>query len=860
MPESMPVRPPPSVPGHPAAGDAGRLSCRRRWLRRVSVLTGVVLGGGVVLALLAFGRVRASLPQLEGSRPLAGLVAEVVVERDRLGVPTVRGESRLDVSRALGFLHAQDRFFQMDLLRRRSAGELSAFVGVAAAEVDRETRVHRFRQRAELGVEQLSQPHRQLLTAYTEGVNAGLKALGAVPPEYLALQVQPQPWREADSLLAGYAMFLDLQNESGGHESARGLMHDLLPADLMAFLVPAGSPLDAPLEGPALETPPPPTPQVVDLRVKQPMTRLFAQPSPPPATVLDSLRDAFAPREVVYGSNNWAVAGSHTADGRALLAGDMHLRLGLPSIWYRAALVWPSSDGPRRIVGVTLPGAPCVLAGSTGQIAWTFTNSEGDWADLVVLETDPDNPQRYRTPDGWATLTRHSETIEIAGGEPEKLDVLETIWGPVIDTDHAGRPRAIRWAAHDPAAVNLGLLQLEEVAGVDEAIAVAGEMGVPAQNFVCVDAAGRVGWTIIGRIPRRVGFDGRVPVSWADGTARWDGWISGDERPKVVDPAAGRLWSANARVVPASGHGLIGDEGQDVGGRQGQIRDALLQIEKATADDMLAVQLDDRAVFLSRWRELLLELLTPEAMAADPRLGEARRLVNDWGGKAAVDSAGYRIVREWRQSVASASLRPLVAELEDADPRFDYLRDFRRFETPLWTLVTQRPRHLLDPGHESWERLMLKAFNLTLVRLASQGPLEDRTWGEWNVSRVQHPLGAALPFLSAWLDAPPRSLPGDANMPRVQLPWAGASQRMVVSPGREDEGFFHMPGGQSGHPLSPHYRDGHEAWASGKPTPFLPSEPVHTLLLLPVAGGTASRPTDPAADAHALRARREPRG
>ena len=152
MPESMPVRPPPSVPGHPAAGDAGRLSRRRRWLRRLSVAAGVVLGGGVVLALLAFWRVRASLPQLEGSRPLAGLVAEVVVERDRLGVPTVRGESRLDVSRALGFLHAQDRFFQMDLLRRRSAGELSALVGGAAAEVDRETRVHRFRQRAELGV------------------------------------------------------------------------------------------------------------------------------------------------------------------------------------------------------------------------------------------------------------------------------------------------------------------------------------------------------------------------------------------------------------------------------------------------------------------------------------------------------------------------------------------------------------------------------------------------------------------------------------------------------------------------------------------------------------------------------------
>jgi penicillin amidase len=513
----------------------------------------------------------------------------------------------------------------------------------------------------------------------------------------------------------------------------------------------------------------------------------------------------------------------------------MHLRLGLPSIWYRASLVWPSGDGERRVVGVTLPGAPLLLAGSTGRIAWTFTNSEGDWMDLVVLETDPDDPNRYRSPDGWVEFTRHSETIEIAGSEPETLEVLETIWGPVIDRDHAGQLRAIRWTAHDPGAVNLSLMRLEDVATVDEAIRLADQMGVPAQNFVCVDDAGRVGWTIIGRIPRRVGFNGRVPVSWADGSARWEGWLSSADRPTVIDPQSGRLWTANARVVPADGHGLLGDEGQDVGGRQGQIRDALLRIDVATPQDMLALQLDDRAVFLSRWRDLLLDLLSPEVIAEDAQLGELRRLVDGWGGKATVDSAGYRIVREWRQSVAAAALQPLVAELQDADPRFDYLRDFRRFETPLWTLVTDQPPHLLDPAHESWTQLLLKAVTLTRVRLAQAGPLEQRTWGEWNVSRVQHPLGAAIPLLSRWLDMPPRSLPGDANMPRVQLPWAGASQRMVVSPGREEEGSFHMPGGQSGHPLSPHYRDSHEAWASGKPTPFLPGEAVHRLELTPLA-------------------------
>ena len=827
QPESVPT---PSDPAPP----------RRRWRRRLGVVTATLL---VLLAAVVGGglwTLRASLPQLVGSRPLAGLAAEVVVERDSLGVPTVRAANRNDAARALGFLHAQDRFFQMDLLRRRSAGELSALVGAAALSVDRETRLHRFRYRAEVAVEQLPEGDRRLLVAYAEGVNAGLAALGGVPLEYLLLQSAPEPWQPSDSLLAGYAMFLDLQNETGAHESARGLLGDLLPEDLVAFLLPAGSPLDAPLDGPALPASPLPTPQVVDLRRRHPASVALSDEQRP-ASCWDLLRDRFEPREVIYGSNNWAVAGSQTAGGEALLAGDMHLRLGVPSIWYRAALVWPTDAGERRVVGVTLPGVPMVIAGSTGRIAWTFTNSEGDWLDLVLLDTDPADPQRYRTPDGWAEFVHHTETIEVAGGEAELLDVVETIWGPVIDHDHAGRLRAVRWTAHEADAVNLNLMRFEEVEGLDEALAITDAAGVPAQNLVCVDADGRVGWTIIGRIPQRVGFDGRVPVSWADGAARWDGWVSADERPKVVDPSVGRIWSANARVVPADGHDVVGDEGQDVGGRQGQIRDALLTIEAATPEDMLAVQLDDRAIFLSRWRELLLATLTPDAVAADPRREEARKLVETWGGKASVDSAGYRIVREWRQTVASAALQPLVVELDEADPRFDYLRDFRRFETPLWMLVTEKPAHLLSAAHESWEQLLLKALDLTLARLADEGPLAGRTWGEWNVSRVQHPLGAAIPLLSAWLDMPPQALPGDANMPRVQLPWAGASQRMVVSPGREEEGYFHMPGGQSGHPLSPHYGDGHEAWAAGKPTPFLPGEPVHVLRLLPVAPGAEAR-------------------
>lgn len=807
---------------------------RRRWFRRV-VFVGMALMG--LIAAGAAGGVwwlRASLPQLDGQLPLPGLVAAVSVDRDGFGVPTVRATNRVDAARALGFVHAQDRFFQMDLLRRRSAGELAALVGPAAIGIDRDTRLHRFRHRAEVAINHMPEFHQQLLTAYTAGANAGLASLAAVPPEYLAMRATPQLWQPADSLLAVYSMFLDLHHETGAHESARGLMHDLLPADVVAFLLPVGSALDAPLEGPALEPSPLPAPTAVQVRRGHGEGSRRLEESPARLSYWDRFRESHAPREVVFGSNNWAVAGTETAGGEALLAGDMHLRLGVPSIWYRAALEWPAEGEERRVVGVTLPGAPCVVAGSTGRIAWAFTNSEGDWIDLVVLETDPANPERYRTPDGWKEFAHHLETIKVAGGEAVSLDVVETIWGPVIDRDHAGRLRALRWTAHERDGANMNLMQFEDAATIDEALALVDTVGVPQQNLLCVDATGRVAWTILGRIPKRVGFDGTIPVSWADGTASWEGWVSAEERPKVVDPASGRLWSANARVVPVSGHAVIGDDGQDVGARQGQIRDALLAIEDATPADMLALQLDDRALFLTRWQDLLLEALTPDMVADNPRRAEARRLVEAWGGKASIESAGYRIVREWRYAVAAAAFEPFVADLAHADPRFDYLRDFSRFETPLWMLVTEQQVSLLPGRFDTWQELLLDALDATLEKLTGEGPLSRRTWGEWNVSRVQHPLGAAIPLLSWWLDMPAQPLPGDANMPRVQLPWAGASQRMVVSPGREEEGFFHMPGGQSGHPLSPHYGDGHEAWAEGQSTPFLPSETIHSLTLVPV--------------------------
>jgi penicillin G amidase len=794
-----------------------------RWGRRIFL--------GLVLAvLLASGggatwlnqRLRASLPQLEGRRTLAGLAAPVTISRDEHGVPRIEGGSRLDVARATGFLHAQERFFQMDLLRRRAAGELSELIGPATVKPDREVRVHRFRSVAERVVAAASPENRALLDAYAAGVNAGLEALEGPPFEYLALRATPAPWRPEDSVLGALAMFVTLQSNQPERESVVGWMRELLPPEMAAFLDPRGTEWDAPVEGEAFAVAAVPGPEVFDLRRQPPRVSVRSD-----ASLEDFEEDRAA------GSNNWAVAGAHTASGAPLLADDMHLGIGVPNTWYRATLAWSDGRGTHEVTGVTLPGTPAVTVGSNGHVAWGFTNSEGDWADLVLVEPEPGDENAYRTPAGPRRFERAMERIKVKGAVDETVEVVQTIWGPIVRRDKSQRAYALRWVPHDVEGVNLRIAGVETARTVAEAQAAANQAGIPAQNFVAVDRDGHIGWTIMGRMPKRFGFDGRAPSSWADGRRGWDGWRDPADYPRIVDPPVGRIWTANARVVSGEKYEMLQEGVYDLGARQKQIRDRLLALERATERDMLNVQLDDRALFLARWRDLLLETLTAEAVAKDPRRGEMRDLVDKWGGSASVDSAGYRLVRAFRLTVAEAVLSPLTAVCKEADERFDWTR-IPFYEGPLWALVQERPAHLLDPKYAAWDDLLLGAADATIAELTKGGArLAAQTWGARNTVLIQHPLSRAVPSLARYLDIAPQPLPGDSHMPRFQSPSAGASERLVVSPGREAEGIFHMPVGQSGHPLSPYYQDGHAAWAKGEPTPFLPGPAVHVLTLTP---------------------------
>jgi len=794
---------------------------RRLKIVGVALVILLVLGGAVVGWM--YRTVARSLPLLDGEVVVAGLASAVTVERDALGVPTIRGSTRLDVARALGFLHAQDRFCQMDLLRRRAAGELAELFGPSALAADRASRVHSFRRRAREGLAELPDADRQLLTVYSEGVNAGLEALRASPFEYQLLRTEPAPWRDEDSTLVLFAMYFVLNDGVGNRESDRGLLEDLLPAELVAFLAPPGTEWDAPVVGEPFEVPPIPSAVGTTDEV------VAASNDHVHARKLEDL--------ALAGSNNWAVGGSRTADGRAILANDMHLGMAVPNSWYRVVLEWTKDDGcgpTHRMVGVTLPGTPAMIVGSNTHVAWGFTNTQGDWSDLVILEIDPENPGHYSAPGGWRKIERRTETIAVRGGEPEMIEIEETIWGPIVDQDHLGRPRTIRWIAHEPGSANLGLLGLEHVTSVEEAFEVANHTGMPPQNFVCADSSGSIGWTIIGRIPRRIGFSGRVPTSWADGARGWDGWLVPEEYPRVIDPPDGIIWTANARVVGGEMLEIIGDGGYVLGARARQIRDDLLTLEYPTEEDMLTVQLDDRAAFLERWQGLLLDLLDDEAVRDAPKRSEFRALVEGtWTGHASIDSTAFRLVRGFRSFTFERVYGWLTAPCEAVDEGFNIYR-IQQAEGPLWRLVTVQPAQLLDPNAASWRALLLEVVDSTIEYYAELGgELADQTWGARNTLSMRHPLSRAIPALSQWLDMPRRQLPGDSNMPRVQSPGWGASERLAVSPGREDEGYFHMPGGQSGHPMSPYFGAGHDAWVEGVATSLLPGPTESVLTLVP---------------------------
>ncbi|WP_202845649.1 penicillin acylase family protein [Luteimonas saliphila] len=833
------------------------------WLKRLLLALSVIV---LLIVASAWWLLRGSLPALDGERPLAGLVAPVAVARDALGVVTIDAASEIDAVRALGYVHAQERYFEMDLLRRTAAGELSALFGPVALDVDRRHRAHRMRARVNAALDAVAGDKLPLLQAYADGVNAGLAALRVRPWPYLLLRRQPQPWLATDTALAGYAMYFDLQDAANARELALWKLRPHLPQPLFALLTHPGSSWDAPLTGEAFGDAVLPSAEQLDLRkldAPEPggpgpalaRTLSTSQRTAPvfPATYEAGTGGSPAATGYFPGSNNFAVSGALTADGRAIVADDMHLGLRAPNLWFRARLRWPDVRAPGGRVdvqGVTLPGLPAVVVGSNGHVAWGYTNSYGDYLDWALETPCEGDPSSIPADTTCTPLEIHPERIEVAGGDPVAFDVRESYWGPVLHDLPDGQVLSLRWTAHLPGSVNLGLMDFARVGDLDAALAIADRTAIPTQNLVLGDSKGDIAWRWLGPLPARapacrpdgpqsVDTVARTPPfmdpaqhasSSPDDPACRPWWIATSGSPAVRSPAVDRLWTANARVVSGGDLARIGDGGYALGARQQQIRDALLAKDRFTEADLLAIQLDDRAILMTRWHGVLRSL---GGEAASPALRELADAAADWQGHASIDSASYRIVRAWRQAVHARLLDGLVAPARAATGEDFATPDLPQFEGVAWPLVQQRPEHLLPRRFETWQALFEDAAQEVRDELAAQGPLHERSWGERNTAAICHPLARAVPLGRRLLCMPAEPLPGDAMMPRVQGPAFGASERVVVSPGREADGILHMPGGQSGHPLSPFWGAGHDDWVHGRPTPFLPGTSAHALTLVP---------------------------
>ncbi|MBH9552940.1 penicillin acylase family protein [Inhella gelatinilytica] len=747
----------------------------------------------VGLAGVAYLALRASLPVLDGAQTHAPLQAAVAVERDVRGTVTVRAQNRIDAAYAMGVAHAQDRFFQMDLMRRAAAGEVAALMGAPGLKIDRATRPHDFRQRAEAAWSTLPSPQQALIRAYTQGVNAGLAGLGARPPEYWLLRQRPQPWREVDSLLTVYAMYLNLQAEQLNTHRGRLQLRAAVGDDVADFLLARSVPQwDATLDGQSIEAP-------------------KSIPAPP-AGWGHGGRQVRVDELPAFGSNAWAVAGRRAPHGAGLVANDMHLKLGLPNTWVRMAVRWTDARGrPAQWVGVTLPGVPGLVVGSTGQVAWGFTNSyvaSHEWTKL-----QPDSGGQWRGPqDQRARLTMRTHRLDVAGSGPEELQVEWSPWGRIERVN--GQTYAVQWTAYRPDAVNFGLFELEEATSVQDALQLAQRVGIPTQNQIVVDRHGALAWTLAG--PLREGID----------------------RPVVRDPDLGQLWSANHLHLGGAAGVMLGDGGYAGPGRAARIRDQLAQLTAPDEAQVIAIALDAEAPLLGRWRALVTQHLDAVALRDHPGRVAYREALNG-PLRASADSVTYTLLRGFRAAALASFNAALVASHPGQSKDLNLASLSARWDEPVTRLLQEDPVawRWADQGDGPLDARtrVLRWVDAEIERLTkAHGSLAQARWGSTDTIQVRHPLSPALPaWLASFLDAPPQPLVGDTLTPRAQARTFGASERLAVSPGREAQGLFSMPGGPSGHFLSPYYLSDHADWAQGQFGPLLPGAPQHRLMLRP---------------------------
>lgn len=742
----------------------------------------LLLFGGVALAVLLIAAAVVLIDFLRGGRPLrggdyalAGLARPVTVRWDRWGVPAIRAENEADLAAALGWIHANDRFTQMELGRRAAFGRLAEVAGEAAVETDLYFRRLRFDHLAEEMWQAAGPRTRLWLEAYARGVNAWLGERGGdLPPELRLLGAAPEPWEGVHSVAFGLLMARDLSFWNGRPEEER-----------FRWLAAYGPGAVADI--------------VDDPHVHVPDATLALARGSAPAPV-GATEDG---PEVAPGSNNWAVGGSRTASGRPLVANDPHLGLYLPSVWYQAHLRAPGFES----AGMTIPGAPVVVLGRGAHVAWAFTNVMLDDHDLFIEELDATG-ERYRRGDAWLPLAVDEEVIGIRGGGSRTVKVRATDLGPLLEADDERGlpPRSLAWTAAAGGDTLAAFLDLARATTPDEAVAAMETYVCPAQNLVAAFDTGELLYLVIGQVPERRRGDGRLPAPGWDASYGWDGLRPRATNPQVLRPEDDLLVTANHDVRPPGYEESLVSEWY-AGHRAARIRESLTAREGWNWELTGELQNDVTSLFA---REVLANLEGDYQGEA----GEAWKVLAAWDGAMTTrgPAALYgllerELVAVFDDEAEQAGLRPL----HDFYGRRMLRRLLRGEIDPRWF------DDVTTPTVETRE----DAVYLALAAARAEGRRrwgDDVTrwsWGELHRLTLRHRLDA-LPVLGRWMRRGPFEVAGSASTVMAYGGvWLGdhmaitygPSMRWVTDWGHPEMAFAMLPGGQSGHPADPHYDD-----------------------------------------------------
>ena len=817
-----------------------------RTILRYLIWTVLILG--LIASAVSWYFIYRPLPQLDGAVSLPGLQKEVTVERDNWGVPHVRAATLVDAVEAQGYVMAQDRLWQLDLMRRASRGQLSEIVGPLALKSDKQFRTFGFSRAAERDYAAMDKDSRALMEAYARGVNVFIEQhQNNLPLEFSLLKYKPQPWQPTDSLvIAGY-MYQTL-TDTWERELDRAKVEARVGEDRSKELFAVDAPMDhfvvgdpdVPNDGSQASRVDPDEDDDDDDMPTDDVLKASARPAGSvrtPETYAD-LTSALWPAIEGYleetqseirkglGSNNWVVSGAHTATGKPLLANDTHLELSIPPIWYEIHLTAPNFNAK----GFTLPGAPLIVIGHNDHIAWGFTNNGADVQDLYIEKFSPAASDEYQVNEKWMKAQILNYSIHVKGQADEHLKVIVTRHGPVVHQE-GDKAYALRWTALEPGGLSNTYNWLSKAKSWHEFREIMKTVWGPGQNAVYADVDGNIGYIMAARVPLRKKGHGEVPVPGNTDEYEWTGYIPFEQLPQALNPDSGLIVTANARVVGPNYKPYLTDRWEEPY-RTARIYDLLHDKTDLRPIDMLKVETDT----YSFPHAFLADQMAAAAKKVQPKDPRAQKLVNalrDWNGIADADSSVVSFVVMSRRAALDLLLEPYLGK--------DTNLYSWRSTAFLQKILTDRPAKWLPPAYKNYDELLAAVADRAVSMLVEQTKSErvnDWQWKDLNSLEMLHPIGREG-FLKRLLSISNKPQSGTGYSVRAATKRHGPSMRFIANLANWDDSILLIPAGESGQIGSSHYTDQFSYWYEGKPivAPFSDAAEAkarkHTLKLTP---------------------------